>query len=51
MGNESCDVDSMVCALAYALHLYSLEKKKASPNLKVVPLMTIPRADFNIRPE
>ncbi|XP_074538694.1 exopolyphosphatase PRUNE1 [Halichoeres trimaculatus] len=45
LGNEACDVDSMVCALAYA---YFLSKTTQSPML-ALPLMNVRQSDFVLR--
>uniref|UniRef100_UPI0037E846D6 exopolyphosphatase PRUNE1 isoform X2 n=1 Tax=Semicossyphus pulcher TaxID=241346 RepID=UPI0037E846D6 len=45
LGNESCDVDSMVCALAYA---YFLSKTVHSETL-TLPLMNIRQSEFPLR--
>ncbi|XP_068586087.1 exopolyphosphatase PRUNE1 [Cebidichthys violaceus] len=45
LGNESCDVDSMVCALTYA---YFLSKTGRSETL-VVPLLNIRQSDLLLR--
>ncbi|KAJ0066698.1 hypothetical protein NL108_018662 [Boleophthalmus pectinirostris] len=45
LGNEACDMDSMVCALVYA---YFLHKTGAGAML-VVPLMNIPAQDLVLR--
>ncbi|XP_041649198.1 exopolyphosphatase PRUNE1 [Cheilinus undulatus] len=45
LGNEACDVDSMVCALAYA---FFLSKTTHSPML-TLPLMNVRQADFVLR--
>ncbi|CAJ1061298.1 exopolyphosphatase PRUNE1 [Xyrichtys novacula] len=45
LGNEACDVDSMVCALAYA---YFLSKTANSPPL-ALPLMNVRQSDFMLR--
>ncbi|XP_031697445.1 exopolyphosphatase PRUNE1-like [Anarrhichthys ocellatus] len=45
LGNEACDVDSMVCALTYA---YFLSKTGRSETL-VVPLLNIRQSDLLLR--
>ncbi|CAL4153510.1 unnamed protein product, partial [Meganyctiphanes norvegica] len=49
MGNEACDLDSAVCALIYAYHLYSLNQNKKS--FSFIPLLNIPQADYALRTE
>ncbi|NXH10172.1 PRUN1 Exopolyphosphatase, partial [Bucco capensis] len=48
MGNESCDLDSTVSALALA---YFLAKSSPVPQAIFIPLLNIPRADFTLRTE
>ncbi len=43
MGNESADLDSMVCALLYAVHLSKMHGAPA------IPLFNIPREEFELR--
>lgn len=46
LGNESADLDSMVSSIAYG---YLLDEQKR--DVKVLPVMPIPRADFKLRPD
>ncbi|NXC92066.1 PRUN1 Exopolyphosphatase, partial [Cercotrichas coryphoeus] len=48
MGNEACDLDSTVSALALA---YFLAQSSPAPRAAVVPVLNIPRADFALRTE
>ncbi|NXJ85593.1 PRUN1 Exopolyphosphatase, partial [Trogon melanurus] len=48
MGNEACDLDSTVSALALA---YFLAKTSPSPKAAFIPVLNIPRADFALRTE
>ncbi|NWR81775.1 PRUN1 Exopolyphosphatase, partial [Centropus unirufus] len=48
MGNEACDLDSAVSALAMA---YFLAKSSPAPKAAFVPVLNIPRADFALRTE
>ncbi|XP_075048366.1 exopolyphosphatase PRUNE1 isoform X2 [Mixophyes fleayi] len=48
LGNEACDLDSMVSALSLA---YYLAKTSSSTNLVFVPVLNIPREDFPLRTE
>ncbi|XP_064898905.1 exopolyphosphatase PRUNE1 isoform X1 [Columba livia] len=48
MGNEACDLDSTVSALALA---YFLAKTAPAPKAAFVPVLNIPRADFALRTE
>ena len=46
MGNEAADLDSMASSIAYGYLQQQLH-----PKLNVLPLLTIPRADFRLRGE
>ncbi|KAM5129451.1 exopolyphosphatase PRUNE1 [Mantella aurantiaca] len=48
LGNEACDLDSMVSAITLA---YFLSKTSSSKNLVYVPVLNIPREDFPLRTE
>ncbi|MEE6491550.1 hypothetical protein FKM82_016262 [Ascaphus truei] len=48
LGNEACDLDSMVSAITLA---YYLAKTSSSKNLVYVPVLNIPRKDFPLRTE
>ncbi|NWT07138.1 PRUN1 Exopolyphosphatase, partial [Mionectes macconnelli] len=48
MGNEACDLDSTVSALALA---YFLAQSSPAPGAAFVPVLNIPRADFALRTE
>ncbi|XP_066465163.1 exopolyphosphatase PRUNE1 isoform X2 [Eleutherodactylus coqui] len=48
LGNEACDLDSMVSAITLA---YYLAKTSSSKNLTYVPVLNIPRQDFPLRTE
>ncbi|KAM4690988.1 exopolyphosphatase PRUNE1 [Rhinophrynus dorsalis] len=48
LGNEACDLDSMVSAMTLA---YYLAKTSSSRNLVYVPVLNIPRDDFPLRTE
>ncbi|XP_073495472.1 exopolyphosphatase PRUNE1 [Phyllobates terribilis] len=48
LGNEACDLDSMVSAITMA---YYLAKTSSSKNLVYVPVLNIPRQDFPLRTE
>ncbi|KAM6968118.1 exopolyphosphatase PRUNE1 [Aplochiton taeniatus] len=45
LGNEACDMDSMVSALVYAYFLF----KTQSQGLTAVPVLNIPRSEFALR--
>ncbi|NWU92917.1 PRUN1 Exopolyphosphatase, partial [Upupa epops] len=48
MGNEACDLDSAVSALALA---FFLAKTSPTPGTAVIPVLNIPRSDFPLRTE
>ncbi|XP_069584864.1 exopolyphosphatase PRUNE1 [Ranitomeya imitator] len=48
LGNEACDLDSMVSAITLA---YYLAKTSSSKNIVYVPVLNIPRQDFPLRTE
>ncbi|XP_071970877.1 exopolyphosphatase PRUNE1 isoform X2 [Engystomops pustulosus] len=48
LGNEACDLDSMVSAITLA---YLLAKTSSSKNLEYIPVLNIPREDFPLRTE
>ncbi|XP_062453980.1 exopolyphosphatase PRUNE1 [Rhea pennata] len=48
MGNEACDLDSTVSALALA---YFLAKTSPTSKAAFVPVLNIPRSDFPLRPD
>ncbi|NWI87670.1 PRUN1 Exopolyphosphatase, partial [Pitta sordida] len=48
LGNEACDLDSTVSALAMA---YFLAQSSPGARATFVPVLNIPRADFALRPE
>lgn len=54
IGNEAADLDSMVCALSYALAVSAEMRKKGSNTepavaVTVVPIISVPREDFALR--
>ncbi|XP_077115732.1 exopolyphosphatase PRUNE1 isoform X2 [Ranitomeya variabilis] len=48
LGNEACDLDSMVSAITLA---YYLAKTSSSKNIVYIPVLNIPRQDFPLRTE
>ncbi|XP_068107826.1 exopolyphosphatase PRUNE1 [Hyperolius riggenbachi] len=48
LGNEACDLDSMISAITLA---YFLTKTSSSKNLVYVPVLNIPQEDFPLRTE
>ncbi|OXB72331.1 UNVERIFIED_CONTAM: hypothetical protein H355_015630 [Colinus virginianus] len=48
MGNEACDLDSTVSALALA---FFLAETSAPPKAAFIPVLNIPRSDFALRTE
>ena len=57
MGNEAADLDSVACAVSFALTLYRKHAKESgseggdggAPRMMVVPLIGVPRDDFALR--
>ncbi|KAJ8383388.1 hypothetical protein AAFF_G00220880 [Aldrovandia affinis] len=47
LGNEACDLDSMVSALSFAYFLY--KTSGSSGGRAPVPVLNIPRAEFPLR--
>ncbi|THZ00106.1 DHH phosphoesterase [Aureobasidium pullulans] len=50
IGNESADLDSITSSIVYA-YLRSITSSAQSPATLHVPLLNIPKADINLRPE
>lgn len=50
VGNESCDLDSMVCALGHA-HYLSVKHSPVDPEFISLPLFPCTQADLDLRPE
>ncbi len=48
IGNEAADLDSMASSI---VHAYYLSCKKTFKNKYFIPVITIPREDFKLRPE
>ncbi|XP_078525631.1 exopolyphosphatase PRUNE1 [Lissotriton helveticus] len=48
LGNEACDLDSMVSAITLA---YFLAKTSSETNLAFIPVLNIPRSDYPLRSE
>lgn len=51
MGNESCDMDSMVSALALAYLLTKTLHKCCDANAKVIPIVNVIEDEFSLRTE
>ena len=55
IGNEAADLDSMVCAVSYALAVsFEREQERGKknddgPSVAVVPIISVPREDFALR--
>ncbi|XP_039958391.1 exopolyphosphatase PRUNE1 [Bactrocera tryoni] len=51
LGNESCDLDSAVCAvtLAYHYHQQNVASRHTTPNF--LPVLNIPRRDYALKTE
>ncbi|KAI4757260.1 DHH phosphoesterase [Aureobasidium sp. EXF-3400] len=50
IGNESADLDSITSSIVYA-YLRSITHSTRSPATLHIPLLNIPKADINLRPE
>lgn len=51
MGNQTCDLDSAVCALIQGLLEYIDVKKRGQSDLAIIPVMNIPEKEFRIKTE
>lgn len=55
IGNESCDLDSAVCAISLAFFLFKNKKSAAIPENqsteRVLPILNIPRVDLPLKTE
>ncbi|XP_014600781.1 PREDICTED: protein prune homolog isoform X1 [Polistes canadensis] len=51
LGNQSCDLDSAVCALAQGFCEYLNEKKKNKENVAVIPILNVTKKEFRIKTE
>lgn len=51
IGNESCDLDSAVCALVCAFLEYREALEAGRTDVAVIPLMNIPEREFRIKTE
>ncbi|KAJ7393928.1 hypothetical protein OS493_003597 [Desmophyllum pertusum] len=53
LGNEACDLDSMVSSLVYAFSIYEKTRLLSVPvkPTAVIPVFNIPKADFCLRTE
>ncbi|XP_066586696.1 exopolyphosphatase PRUNE1 [Prorops nasuta] len=51
MGNQTCDLDSAVCALAKGLAEYREQQKKNRKEVATIPLMNIPQKEFRVKTE
>ncbi|KAK3718987.1 hypothetical protein QZH41_013155 [Actinostola sp. cb2023] len=53
LGNEACDLDSVVSAIVYAycLHKMTTEECKTGISKPVIPVLNIPREDYRLRTE
>ncbi|EDV21335.1 uncharacterized protein TRIADDRAFT_60259 [Trichoplax adhaerens] len=49
MGNEAADLDSIVCSITYAYFL--AQRSLTESNVRVIPVIDIPRKDFQLRAE
>jgi len=51
LGNQTCDLDSAVCALVQGLLEYVDAKKYGQDDVAVIPVMNIPEKEFRIKTE
>ncbi|XP_014476731.1 PREDICTED: protein prune homolog isoform X1 [Dinoponera quadriceps] len=51
LGNQTCDLDSAVCALAQGFSEYVNAKKHGQSDLAVIPVLNIPEKEFRIKTE
>ncbi|XP_015171680.1 PREDICTED: protein prune homolog [Polistes dominula] len=51
LGNQSCDLDSAVCALAQGFCEYLNGKKKNKENVAVIPILNVTKKEFRIKTE
>ncbi|KAK9869473.1 hypothetical protein WA026_003228 [Henosepilachna vigintioctopunctata] len=51
IGNESCDLDSMVSSLAYGFLLFKTLNMEYSKDKAVFPVLNVPRSQFHLRLE
>ncbi|XP_025074962.1 exopolyphosphatase PRUNE1 [Pogonomyrmex barbatus] len=51
LGNQTCDLDSAVCALVQGLLEYINVKMRGLDNVAVIPVMNIPKKEFRIKTE
>lgn len=51
LGNQTCDLDSAVCALVQGLLEYVAVKKNDQDEIAVIPVMNIPEKEFRIKTE
>lgn len=51
MGNESCDLDSAVCALVHGFWHFDKLKKEHVDDVAVIPLLNVTKRMFKIKTE
>nr|XP_018909372.1 PREDICTED: protein prune homolog [Bemisia tabaci] len=51
LGNTSCDLDSVVCALVYSFYLHMTESTSESRKVSVIPVLNIQEKDLPIKTE
>ena len=51
LGNQSCDLDSAVCALVQGLFQYCDVQKENRSNVAVIPVMNILQKEFRVKTE
>lgn len=51
LGNETCDLDSAVCALVHGLFHSTMLEKAGTKNVGVIALLNVPKREFKIKTE
>lgn len=51
LGNQTCDLDSAVCALVQGLLEYTDAKRYGQSDVAVIPVMNIPEKEFSVKTE
>lgn len=51
LGNQTCDLDSAVCALVQGFYEYVELRKNDCTSKMVIPVMNIPEKEFRIKTE
>lgn len=51
MGNETCDLDSAVCAIVQAYWINYQNRDESIDFIPVIPVLNVPEKKFNIKTE